>query len=381
MRNKLTILCLAILIVASAFSYMPAIFANSASYGRLHIVILLSTVALFVFSGNYNTLFRQRLMNNVLYPLILFMLLICLFYGIGLSVGAIDIMQIAIVYASLWIGHELRLKDNIFVALLFLYGLVAIFLGYTAITTYLTSFLMEENAYAIEAKNQIGVIVAVAGFVMFYIAQCSSNKKLSIISYILFLVLLVLMAFIRCRTALLAFLITAFLTVYKVNDSRRLLAYLFCGTVLMIVFSSQISEILQDVFVGDKVGAKIDDLSSNRIERNEQSIRYLNDHLFAGELITPSGIEIIHNYILNRLVRYGIWAIPLLFVYFTIGYKAIKQTLRYKEYTLYDIGYFAMLIPFICSLLEPDAPFGPGTVYSFVYILFGYSLKNSLNRS
>ncbi len=369
------------MIIASALSYMPEIFSNNSSYNRMHTVILLSTVSLFALSGNYGSLFRHKLMNKVLYPLILFIFLICLFYGIGLNVGTIDIMQIAIVYVSLWIGYELNLKDNVFIALLFVYGLVAAYLGYTAITTYLTSFLMEENAYAIAAKNQIGAIVAVAGFAMFYIAQCSSTKKLSIISYIFFFVLLFLMAFIRCRTALLAFLITAFLTIYKVNDSRKLLVYLFCGTVLMIVFSSQISEILQDVFVGDKVGAKIDDLSTNRIERNEQSIRYLNDHLFAGELITPSDIEIIHNYILNRLVRYGIWAIPLLFIYFVIGCKAIKQALWYKKYSFYDVGYFAMLIPFICSLLEPDAPFGPGTVYSFSYILFGYSLKNSLNRN
>lgn len=380
MRNRITIICMAILIIASTISYMPEIFANSSLYGQLHLMILMSMVLLLACAGNFKLLVGNKFMNSMLFPLLIFALLIGLFYGIGLRSSTSDIMQIGIVYISIWIGYQLKLKNTIYVYLLILYASVAIYLGYTSITTYLTSFSMAENMYAIDAKNQIGAIVSLACFSIFYTAQCSTNKKLSIASYLLFAILFILLIYIRCRTALLALIITVVFTLYKANGAKKLTLYSICGVVLLIVFSEQIINIFHDAFIGDRGVANMDDLSSNRLERNEQSITYLSNHLFVGELLYQSDIEIIHNYILNRLVRYGLWALPLIIVYFTIVIKALKQTILFRRFTIHDIGYFAMFIPFICSILEPDAPFGPGTVYSLVFILFGYSLRNSLNK-
>lgn len=380
MRGWITIICMAILIIASTISYIPEVFADSALYGKLHLLILMSMVLLLTCAGNFKLLVGNRFMNGILFPLLVFSILICLFYGVGLRSSTKDIMQIGIVYVSIWIGYQLNLKNKIYTYLLLIYAMVSIFLGYASITTYLTSFSMEENMYAIDAKNQIGAIVSLACFAIFYVAQCSSNKRLTIISYTLFAALFILLLYIRCRTALLALIITVILTLYKINESHKLAVYFLCGLILMIVFANQITTIFYDAFIGDRGVANMDDLSSNRLERNEQAITYLSNHLFIGEMRYHSGIEIIHNYILNRLVRYGLWAFPLMIIYFTIGIKTLKQTFLFKRFTIHDIGYFAMLIPFICSLLEPDAPFGPGSVYSLVYILFGYSLNKSLNK-
>ena len=381
MRGRITIICMAILIIASTISYAPEVFANGSLYGQLHLLILMSMVLLTACAGNFKQLVGNRFMNGILFPLLIFSLLIGLFYGMGLRSSTIDIMQIGIVYASIWIGYQLKLKNNISVYLIIIYALVATYLGYTSITTYLTSFSMDENMYAIDAKNQIGAIVALACFSIFYTAQCTPDKRLSITSYILFAILFVLLIYIRCRTALLAMIITAVITLYKVNDSRKLALYSICGLVLLIVFSEQTLNILQDAFIGDRGVANMDDLSSNRLERNEQAITYLSNNLFIGELQYHSDIAQIHNYILNRFVRYGIWGLPLILIYCSIGFKALKQTLGHRRFTIHDIGYFAVLIPFICSMLEPDAPFGPGTVYSIVFIQFGYSLRNSLNNT
>lgn len=380
MKNKITFILLTILIIASVISYIPEVFSNGGLYSKLHLLNLISTISLFSISAHFNALINNRFMNALLFPLILFTIFIALFYGIGLRSSTNDILQIIIVYVSIWIGYQLNLRNKDSLFLLLIYAVVAIYLGYTAITTYLTSFSMDENMYAIDAKNQIGAIVSLACFAIFYVAQCSSNKRLTIISYTLFAALFILLLYIRCRTALLALIITIILTLYKINESHKLAVYFLCGVILMIVFANQITTIFYDTFIGDRGVANMDDLSSNRLERNEQAITYLSNHLLIGEMRYHSGIAQIHNYILNRSVRYGIWAFPLMIIYFTIGIKTLKQTFLYKRFTIHDIGYFAMLIPFICSLLEPDAPFGPGSVYSLVYILFGYSLNKSLNK-
>ena len=303
-----------------------------------------------------------------------------LFYGMGFRTTTADVMQIGIIYVSIWIGHEHKLTPNTIIGLIFLYGIMSIYLGYLSVTTYLTTFSMDENMYMIDAKNQIGAIIALAAFYTIYIAQISLRKKVYIVAYAIFAILLILMIYIRCRTALLALLITSFLLIYKRNSSIKLTIYAMFGLLIAAVFADQIIDILQNAFLGDRSTANLDELSSNRLERNDQAIMYIGEHILIGEMKYHSGIEIIHNYILNRIVRYGIWALPLIFIYFIIGFRCFKQVMTYRHFTISDIGYFAMLIPFLCSLLEPDAPFGPGTVYSFTFIMFGYSLKNSLNK-
>lgn len=380
MKNRITFIMLTILIIASVASYIPEVFSNEGLYSKLHLLNLISIITLFTLAAHFSALINNGFMNAILFTIIIFTIFIALFYGIGLRISTNDIFQIIIVYVSIWIGYQLNLKNKIYIYLLLIYAVTSIFLGYASITTYLTSFSMEENMYAIDAKNQIGAIVSLACFAAFYVAQCSTDKRVKIISYLLFTVLLVLSIFIRCRTALLALILTIVFTLYKVNESQKLLLYFLCGLILLVVFSEQIISIFHDAFIGDRGITNIDDLSSNRLERNEQAIDYLSNHLFIGEMRYHSGIAQIHNYILNRSVKYGIWAFPLIIVYLTIGIKSLKQIFLFKRFTIHDIGYFAVLIPFICSLLEPDAPFGPGSVYSLVYVLFGYSLSRSLNK-
>ena len=381
MRSKITIICLAILIIASTVSYIPDIFADAALYGRLGIVIMLSVVTLLAFTGNFKELVRNSFFNKLLFPLMIFTLLITTFYAIGFSrVTATDIMQIGIIYVSMWIGHELVISQKTITSLVIMYAILAIYLCYTSASTFLGVLSMDENLYLIEAKNQIGVIAAYAAMYMVYIAQTTENKKLSILTYGICIILIALMLIIRCRTALLAFIIGAGYIVFKVSDTKRLFILFFVGFFVVLIFSEQIFSTLQDAFIGDRNIGNLDELSSNRMERNEQGLLYLQNNLFIGEMQHHSGVAIIHNYVINRLVRYGIWGLPLIFIYFVIGIRVIKQLLLPTKLTFADIGYIGLIIPLFCSLLEPDAPFGPGTVQAFAYIMLGYSIKNSMNK-
>lgn len=384
MNNKfydiLKVCSLTILIVASVISYVPNIFADVGLYGRLHQVIILACVFLFALSGHYTQLIKHRYMNNILIPLILFIILVGIFYGIGLRATTKDIIQIGIIYICVWIGYKLNINVKYFIGVLITYCIVSIYLAYSSITTYLSSFSMEESMYMIEAKNQIGAIVAVATYIALFLGQTSKNKYVYIFSYFICAILFILLIYVRCRTALLALILTTSITIYKLNHTEKLIKYSLIGILILFIFSGQIIDTLQDAFIGDRNTTNLDELSSNRMERNDQAIQYLNENLFIGELEFHSGIDIIHNYVLNRITRYGIWGLPLIFIYFLFAIKIIKQVVNNNKFTLADIGFFILIIPFICSILEPDAPFGPGSVYSFVYILFGYSLNKSLNK-
>jgi len=381
MRNRITIICMAILIIASTVSYTPEIFANDAIYGRLGLIIMLSVVTLLAFTNNLKELVRNRFFNKILFPLIAFSLIITTFYAIGFSrVTTADIMQIGIIYVSMWIGHELIISQKIITSLIIMYAILAIYLCYASASTYLGVISMDENLYMIEAKNQIGVIAAYAAIYMVYIAQTTNNRKLSILTYGICIILIALMLIIRCRTALLAFIIGAGYIVFKMSDAKRLFVLSLVGFFVVLIFSEQIFSTLQDAFIGDRNVSNLDEVSSNRLERNEQGVLYLQNNLFVGEMQHHSGIAIIHNYVINRLVRYGIWGLPLIFIYFVIVTKVVRQILLPLKLTFADIGYIGLIIPLFCSLLEPDAPFGPGTVQAFAYIMFGYSIKNSINK-
>lgn len=379
-RDKFIYILLFILVIISAVSYSPNVFADAGVYGLLHSVLLICMGGLALLTNNFTKLLQNSFENKLLIPLIILVLFFILFLGLGCRITTEDILQIFIVYICVWIGHELHVSQNNMVILLFAYALVALYLAISSIGTYVGDFSMDSNMYEIDAKNQIGAIVSTAAYVMCFMSQKTQNRKLQLLSLILMGTLCVLLFIIRCRTALLAFLIAAIFTIFRVGTKKKVVIYFTIGFIVCLLFYQQIIDVLYSAFVGDRGVSNMDDLSSNRLERNIQGIDYLSNHLFVGELRNHSGIEIIHNYLLNRFVFYGIWAFPLFLCYIIFALKILKQTCIPRQFSFYDIGYFVLIIPFICSFLEPDAPFGPGTVQAFLYILFGFSLKNSQNH-
>lgn len=378
--GQLKIVLLLVLITISSFSYIPNIYLNDSLYSMLHLVLLASMVGLTILTNNFFKLLNNKFLNRIVLYLVLFSFFILPLYALGYRVTFQDIIQIAIVCFSVWIGYELYLKERGITILLFIYACCASILGVSSLFTYLGSMSMAGNMYAIIGKNQIGAIVSIAAFVMFYTSQTSSIKKYRFIALLLFIFLIIILTVVRCRTALLAFLLVAIFSFVKINPTRKLALYSVFGFLLFLIFSQQLFEIFQEAFLGDRGFSDMDDLSSNRLERNVQGLSYFANNPFIGEMKEYSGIAIIHNYLLNRFVLYGIWAFPLAMCYFIFLLKIFKKTFIPRSFSFYDVGFFALIIPFICSLLEPDAPFGPGTVQSFTYILFGYSLKNTYNK-
>ena len=358
---------------------MPMVYAVGSLYAKFRIVNIGLIALMLLLTGNYGRLLQHAFMNKYLLTILIMFLILFVLQSLGYRVEFTSCIVMLNSSIAMWIGYEAKLGFKNLKNLLIFHAIIAIILGYGAITTYLGNFSLESDLYLLDGKNQIGVHVAVATFVMFFFALITNIKKEKILALTLFGILLSLLVVIRCRTALVAMLVAAFILIHKVfNNKRLLLIYVACSLIL-IVFSNYFLGIISNVFLMDRDVTDVNELTTGRAERNVQAIEYIQEHFFDGELLSPAGIELIHNYILKNLVTFGIWCLPLLVCYFMIIYRIFKQTICVNKIYLSDIGYFVMLIPLFNSLLEPSAPFGPGSVMVFMFLLLGISFRNSPN--
>lgn len=117
------------------------------------------------------------------------------------------------------------------------------------------------------------------------------------------------------------------------------------------------------------------DLTSDRMNRNELALTIIMDSPFFGNLSIGSHYDWVHNYLLRQFSSYGFVAgFPLLALYLNLVLFVIKNVLKCK-FTLDAIGYIVFLIPIIISLEEPTFPYAPGTGTILSFILLGYSMR------
>lgn len=381
LKDKIVLLLLFIIIFTATIAYSPSIYANEGLYALFRYANIVVIGLLFVLSFNAKRLFKHRFISGFLYPTIFMLIILVLLKRFGLDVDFSEISVIINAFMAMWVGYEAKLGAKYVKQLLIFHAIIAVVVGYEAIQAYLGSFSLESSLYLLDGKNQIGVIVATASFAMMYLSITSDSKSARITSIILCVILFSLLVLIRCRTALVALLLGAFITINKILSGRKLSIFYIVLVLLICVFSSQIISVFKDVFILDREISDVNDLTTGRMDRNAQAIEYIPQHIMEGEMISQSYIELIHNYVLKNLVKYGVWCIPMLICYIMLIFKVYKQTILQHKFTLYDIGFFILILPLFCSLLEPGAPFGPGSVMLFPFILFGISSKNSLNNN
>ena len=120
------------------------------------------------------------------------------------------------------------------------------------------------------------------------------------------------------------------------------------------------------------------DITSGRMERNVAGLNFLADHFWLGELTADGELAWIHNYPLNKLCEFGlVFSMPILIIYVMLLALVIGQTFKQSACNPYNVGYFALLVPFMISMAEPTYPFSPGTATAFNFILFGMALRNT----
>lgn len=370
-NNKIAITLLYVLLAAVFISYIPMIYLTSL-YNVFSLGIMGVMVLLVIF-----TFFRSHFLKNRFLVAIIAIIACLVVEFVVFTVGHLrynmdDVRQIVIVFLCMIVGYTISMDEQQLSRLSLFYIIGSVLLGLYAIVFYTGSFSFEGDRTLITGKNQIGGMVAVGGAIATYFYLTFDNRKR--MYFALALLAFFVSAILRDRSAFVAFLFFAIVVGFKQFPFYKVFMVLIAMLLFYLFFKSTIDNFFINSLIG-RGELDIEDLSTGRSSRNEMGIQYLSSHFWVGELEASANIPWIHNYLLLRLVRYGVWSMFFILVYLMFVVKIIKEYFGDKELQFDKMGFFIPIIPFFISLLEPSFPFGPGTVQVFVYVLFGHALQ------
>ena len=376
-KTKLFLLYLAMII--SLIMYVPSIY-NSGLYDVLRYIEFGVMGLLVMTTFSFSTIRKYRF-TSILGVILVFLLIeFLVFFAFLLNKNTDDLIQIVIVFLMLIAGINSSIDEPALIRLCTVYSIGTVFLGAISVITYLGSFSLSIDQYAISGKNQVGAIVAFGAGLSFYLSYC--HTKGYMFSFILAIVGIILSIVIRCRTAMVALLLLVIYIVARKWNLKQIVFFAIVLATLYLVFFNTINDFLLEIFIGHgdiEVSNNQDDylnsLSTNRFERNALGVAFLVGHPLTGELGELSHIPLIHNYVLLRLVRYGVFALPFLLIYCLFLIKFLRMLFK-GRLSLGNMGWILLSIPLFCSLLEPSAPFGPGTVQLMPFLLCGLAVRN-----
>lgn len=369
--NKIAIALLYLLIAAIFVSYIPVIYLTGL-YSVFSLGIMGLMVLLVVF-----TFFRSYFLKNRFLVAMIAIIACLVVEFVVFTVGHLrydmdDVRQVVIVFLCMIVGYTISMDEQQLSRMSLFYIIGSVLLGLYAIVFYTGSFSFEGDRTLITGKNQIGGMVAVGGAIATYFYLTSENRKGLYLA--LALLAFFVSAILRDRSAFVAFLFFAIVLSFKQFPFYKVFLVLIAMLLFYLFFKSTIDNFFINSLIG-RGDIDIEDLSTGRSARNAMGIQYLSSHFWVGELEESAHIPWIHNYLLLRLVRYGVWSMFFILIYLLFVVKIFKEYFRYKELQFDKMGFFIPIIPFFISLLEPSFPFGPGTVQVFVYVLFGHALQ------
>lgn len=380
--EKLNIFLLLLLVVLMPIAYMPRIFQNAVYYSILSDAITLILGIIFSVTFLHN-LTKKRGIHKILRRLILILLILTvefIIFNVGkLNYNSTDLISLIAVLLAIYIGYVNDFKYSEIKFIVYSYCLVCLFLGYLSIKYYVEGFSLFSENYLVDGKNQIGQLLSLSIILLFYNLFFEKRKSNLVFLCIIILITFVFLIIIKCRTAIFASVIAMFIIFHKLasNKDRRKFYYVLFPIMLLFfsIYLESILKIMIDMlgFSGMETSAEI---TANRSSYNQIAVDHIVNNPLYGELKQVAGLPYIHNWILLHLTRYGLlFTIPFLLYYCTILFHFVKRIVKDNCKEIHNIGYYVLIVPFITSMFEPQAPFAPGTVFILVYILFGFSIK------
>ena len=386
--NNLRYLVLLYLIFMFAYASHPNVIASSRMLGIevgtiLSDEILMVFALLFVMSINIRSFLKSGVIVSslVIYFIIfVFFMLVVSYYNNTVMLD--DLRAIAICLVSTMIGWQLGLSEKKMRFLLFFYAVCIGYVTYMQVITNVGGFEIADN-YLTDNKNSLGAMLATGIFCLLFLQANSKRnvlKRLFLILLILYFVTLLLT--IRARTAAVALVFLFLYFYYRRYRRNGVFLLFFLGTTLLVFVClmafPMAKEYIRDSFVQNYEGG---DITSGRMERNIAGLKFLSEHMWAGELEADGDFSSIHNYPLNKWCGFGLFfSIPILLYYFVTLCVVWIRSGALGTSNIFNIGYFALLVPFVVSMAEPTYPFGPGTATVFNFILFGVALRDTYDN-
>lgn len=358
--------------IGTVVMYQPDIYLSD-GYGQIKALMMGALGCLFVMSFSLKDFTSSLFLRKLTLAIVVIALEFVLFFLFSMHMRWNDLIQLVLVLLFILIGMGMKNNRKALILLCTCFSIATLVLAIMSVNTFLSGFDLTDNPYLIEGKNQVGAIVAVGGGLAFFLSQ-HTNSKLRWMYLSLALAIFLMLLIIRCRTALVAYFFFVALYVLRYWSRKSKFFFFFIFILVSVIYADVIVDLLKAVFIENRDSVDLNTVSTGRLNRNLKGVDYFLSHVFTGELIEYSKINLIHNYILLRLVRYGIWGISFVYVYFLVLLVNIRCFSR-KLSNIDLVGAYLLTIPLFCSLLEPGAPFGPGTIQLLPFLLFGMSIK------
>ncbi len=382
--NNLQFLTLLVLVCLITYASHPDVLSLSHDAGMvsgtfLSKRIIYTFVLLFLMCVNV----RSWLMSKTIVAY--FVLCVMVFIGVLITDALFnshtmlnDLRYIGMCLMAVMIGWQMNVSEKKLRWVVFVYAAMLSYVTYMQVQLNIGGLVIEDE-YFTENKNSLGAMVATGSFsLLFVFLNMRGHYFRKMFSILLFFVMLVLLLTIRARAATLTVVVVTLFFLIQRYRRHGLSLLLFSGalalTALFIVYPAAIDYVVNS-FVQNYEGG---DITSGRMERNVAGLNFLADHFWLGELTADGELAWIHNYPLNKLCEFGlVFSIPILIIYVMLLALVIGQTFKQSACNPYNVGYFALLVPFMISMAEPTYPFSPGTATAFNFILFGMSMRNT----
>lgn len=359
-------------IILVAISYYPPLYSVEAIYSAIRLGLYAVVILLVILTFSFKSLLKNSLLKVGGTVILLILLEFLVFYAFDLRFEFSDVWQLIIVLLCISIGFNLK---NVGVGrvnqLLQLYAAIGVSVGLISFNFYKDA-ISELNVYAIEGKNQLGLIISSASAVALYLGISLPKLSKQWVFRFFFLSGMTILLLMGARSAFAALLVFASIFLYKALTRKQ---RIWCGIILIVILVCSF-DFLFTMLIGNHDATDLNSISTGRLERNILGIAYISEHFWEGELYHASNIPWIHNYVILRLVKYGVWSFLFLFFYFYLFARIASNVLKVRRWVrLENVGFFLLIVPYFISLLEPSAPFGPGSNVFMLYIILGITMR------
>lgn len=329
---------------------------------------------------------KEILKNKVIRVSLFIVLFIFVYYMItraafGRRTMMSDLRSIGICLVGMMIGWQLDLDEKRYkIALLLFAGLITL-MGLLQVTMHVGGFEILDQSQ-VEGKNSMGVLLATSSVIyLFFGLNVKSKPIVKVLFFALTVFVVVILLTIRARAATLTSAILILFVLYQRFKGKNFFFYLIIGLFLMVVAYLVLPEYAKQYVINSFVQNQEGDITSSRMYRNRAGLAFISDHPLFGNLNVDAEMDWIHNYPLLKLFQFGfVFAFPIMLLYLYLLFYSVVKTSICNNRNNYNIGYFALLVPFVVSMAEPTLPFGPGTATLFNFILFGMATRNTYNE-
>lgn len=353
------------------------------TYGKLRIITIGLVVVLFLFTVKLTQLQqafkRIGLLRLWLYCVLLFGIGAVGVYAAGAELTFRSLRDVAITLSIVLIGYHQDINTKFFAR----YVPIYIILGTVSSLSYGLTFGFEiSSQYLIQTKNQIAPLFSILALLAIFHAV--SFRKTRLLMIVCASMLIIAIGILRARTSLIALAFCLVLYLFQ-SGKLPLWSKVIIG-ILIVAFASINIDLISSIFLAGKEATDINSVSSGRVSRIFDGLNFLSrdNNFMTGSLWGEKYAgEIVHVFLMNLWINYGILSLPIVVLYFALLGVTIKHLIqrRRRREQSFEIAPLLILFLFIVSTNEYSYPFSPISSLFLAYLIYGAYLKNRSSLS